>query len=376
MKTKVLIFVDRLRVGGIQTLLVNLVERIDRSKYAIDFLLLDDGEHYELEDKFSGMGSRIYKLEGVWIRKPTDYMAYNKKMNDFFRVHHDYHAIHMNSSSKNFLVLYYAAKYGIKVRIAHSHNIGFQTDSKVQIMVGNILKGPLRKYSTHFLSCSEKAGQWLFGDEVVNQKNFFVLKNGIPISNFTFSEAKRNEIRNKYNIEDKFVIGHTGRFTEQKNHEFLVDIFEEICKSNPEAVLLLVGTGEKEELIKQKVSNLGLNSNVVFVGYQDNVWDYMQAMDIFLFPSLFEGLGIVLIEAQAAGLPCYTSKDVVPREAQITPLLSFLPLEENAKYWAKQILNHSNTRGKYIDEIKEAGYDIEDVVIQLEKLYNLGNKEM
>lgn len=370
-KAKILLFVDRLRVGGIQTLLLEIVEHINKDKFDVDILLLDDGEKYEMEERFKGLGCQVHKLEGIWIRKPKDYVTYAKAMNRFFAQHHDYVAVHMNSSSKNFLVLYYAKKYGIKTRISHSHNIGFQTKSKMQVLVGDMLKHPLKKYSNYFLACSTIAGEWLFGKRVVESSNFSVLHNGIDVEKFGFSALRRDEMRRQLGIEDSFVLGHVGRFTKQKNHTFLIDIFNEVHKRNDKAVLMLIGIGEEEENIRKKVETFGLTDSVLFVGFKSNVADYMQAMDSFVFPSLFEGLGIVLIEAQTAGLPCFTSKDVVPQEAKVTNLLEFIELEAGAEEWAKKMCDKVNSeRSNYIRIIKENGYDIRDTVAQLEMIYN------
>lgn len=368
-KIKVLYFVDRLLIGGIQTFILNNIEHIDKTKVQIDFLILDDGNVYETETNLKLHGYNVYKLEGVWLRKPTDYFNYFKKIDEFFLNHHDYKVVHLHSSSKNFYVLKSAKKYGIPVRIAHSHNIGFQSKNKMQIMIGNLCKPLLKKYATDYFACAYLAGEWLFGKKAVKDGKVKVIHNAVEYEKFKFNEEKRIEIRNRLNINEKIVIGNVGRFSEQKNHEFLIDIFSEIHKMNKMSTLMLIGKGEKEELIRKKVKNLGLENDVIFMGFCDNVNELMWAMDIFLMPSLHEGLPVVGIEAQAAGLPCFMSKYVITDEVKITGLVSFVELKQSPKEWAEKILNSDLNRKDTKAEIEQAGYLIMDTAKELENFY-------
>lgn len=251
-KVKVLYFIDRMLRGGIQTFVIENMKHMDKNKIQIDYLLLDDGVKYELEDTLKEMESNVYKLKGVWLRKPTDYFNYFKKIDDFFSQHNDYKVVHLHSSSKNFYILKSAKKYGIPVRIAHSHNIGFQSKNKIQIMIGNLCKPLLKKYATDYFACAYLAGEWLFGKKAVKDGKVRVIHNAVEYEKFKFNEEKRIEIRNRLNINEKLVIGNVGRFSEQKNHEFLIDIFNEIHKKNKMSTLMLIGKGEKEELIRKK----------------------------------------------------------------------------------------------------------------------------
>ncbi len=369
-KVRVLYFVDRLLIGGIQTLIINWISKFDKSKIQVDFLLLDDGQEYELEQTLKDMGCNIYKLKDMWIRKPTDFIKYGNMLNNFFHNHHDYKAVHMHSSSKNYMVLKYAKKYNIPIRIAHSHNIGFQTKNPLKKLIGNTFKIPMNKYATHYFACSTPAGEWLFGKRITKTNKFKVIHNAVDLQKFNFNENTRNSIRKKLNIDNNtLVIGHAGRFTNQKNHNFLIEIFNEIHKINQNTKLLLIGTGEKETEIKEKVKQLKLNNNVIFAGFKNNVNEYMFAMDIFIFPSKYEGLGLVLIEAQATGMKCYTSKDVVPKEAQVSNLLEYISLDKTPNKWANIILNNNNIRENKYKEIKANGYDIQDTIQELEQFY-------
>lgn len=373
-KVKVLYFVDRMLRGGIQTFVIENMKHINREKVQIDYLLLDDGVKYELEETLKKLGSNVYKLKGAWLKKPTDYYNYVKKINEFFSEHHDYNVVHLHSSSKNFYVLKVAKKYNIPVRIAHSHNIGFQSKSKLQIILGNICKPLLKKYATHYFACSEMAGRWLFGKNEVNNGNVEIIHNAIDLKKFKFNKDKSEELRKKLNIENKIVMGHVGRFTAQKNHTFLIDVFYEFHKKNNNSVLMLVGTGKKEKEIHNKVDTLGLTDSVIFIGYKNNVNEYMWAMDVFVFPSIFEGLGLVLIEAQAAGLKCFTSKDVVPKEAKVSNLLEYISLKNSSKIWADIILKTDLEKKNVISEIKNRGYSIEFTAKKLERFYMKGVK--
>lgn len=369
-KTKVLIFVDRMRHGGIQQFIVENIKHINKSKLQIDILTLDDGQSYPLEDTIKDLGCKFYKLKGIWINNPLDYIKYAKAINNFFKEHDDYQVVHMNASSKNFLLLKYAKKYNIPVRIAHSHNIDFQTKNPIKKLIGNILKLPMRKYATDYFACSTIAGEWLFGKKNIDNKKVKIINNAVDYEKFKYNEKTREKIRKEFNIKkNDLLIGHVGRFTNQKNHTFLIDIFFEITKQNKKAKLIMVGIGEKEEEIKQKVKDLNIEDKVIFAGFRNNINELMQAMDVFLLPSLYEGLGIVLIEAQAAGLPSITSDKVVPQEAKISKLLHYIPLEENEKQWATKILESSLERIDTKKEMQKKGYLIEQTAKYLEKFY-------
>ena len=367
---KVLYFVDRMLRGGIQSLVIDWVSKFDNKKVKVDFLLLDDGQEYELEETLKDIGCNVYKLKGIWINKLGDFIKYGKRLDAFFASHHDYKVVHLHSSSKNYQVLKYAKKYGIEIRIAHSHSIDFQTKNPVKKIIGNILKRPLIKYSTNFLACSKLAGEWLFGKKIVESKRFTIIHNAVAYDRFKYNNDIRNRIRNELNIQDyEIVMGHVGRFTNQKNHDFLIDIFYNYQLKIKNSKLLLVGTGVLEKKIKDKVKKLGIEDRVIFAGFKTNVNEYMQAMDLFVFPSLYEGLGLVLIEAQCSGLTCFTSDRVVPKEAQISDLVQFISLKEESKYWVDKISNTTIERRDVYSEIKEHKYLIQDVVEELEDIY-------
>lgn len=370
-KVRVLYFVDRMLRGGIQTFIIENIKHMDKSKVQVDVLLLDDGKDYSnQEKKLTDLGCNIYKMNGVWIRKPTDYIKYIKSISEFFKTHHDYKVFHLHSSSKNFLLMKYAKKYGINTRIAHSHTIDFQTKNPLKKRVGNIFKRFLIKYSTDYFACSKVAGEWLFGNKVVESEKFKVIHNGVDVNKFTFSEENRKKIRNELNIEDDtIVIGHIGRFNTEKNHTFLIDIFDEIHKENKNWKMIFVGKGPLEEELRSKVKKLSLEENIIFMGYRENVNEILSAFDLFVFPSTFEGLGLGLIEAQANGLKCYASKGAVPAEAKASDQIVFIELDKGARFWKECIINKENERKNVYNQIIEHGYDITNTSSNLENFY-------
>lgn len=365
---KVLYFVDRMLRGGIQSLVIDWVSRFNKNKIHVDFLLLDDGKEYELEQTLKELGCTVYKLKGIWVKTPIDFIKYKCAVKNFFKEHHDYKVVHMHSSSKNYMILKYAKKYDIPIRIAHSHNIDFQTKNPLKKLIGNLFKKPLIKYATDYFACSKIAGEWLFGKDIVESDKFKVIHNAVDYDKFKYNDDIRNEIRRKLGFNDSdIVVGHVGRFVTQKNHEFLINVFSKCYQKNKNYKLLLIGIGELEESIKNKVAELNLNDCVTFAGFKNNVNEYMQAMDIFAFPSLFEGLGLVLVEAQASGLPCITTANTIPDEVKINPNFYFVNL--NVNEWVQTIQNIKLARVKSKKLVKDAGYFIEDIITELTNEY-------
>lgn len=375
-KVKVLYFVDRMLRGGIQSLVIDWVSRFDKNKIQVDFLLLDDGNKYELEDTLKDLGCNVFKLKGIWINTAFDYIKYHKKANEFFKEHNDYKVVHLHSSSKNYPILKYAKKYNIPIRIAHSHNVDFQTTSRFKKIIGNCFKPLLLKYSTDYFACAIVAGKWLFGEKIVNSKKFKVIHNAIDFKKFKYNKTNREKIRKEFNIEkDCTVYGNVGRFSNQKNHTFLIDIFEEIIKMEKDAKLLLVGTGELEEEIKSKVESKKLTKNVIFTGFRTDVNEIMQAMDVFLMPSLHEGLPVVGMEAQASGMICFMSEGVITPEVKIASNVHFISLRKEAQEWAKIIKSKTKIRQNNFEYFKKEKYLIDDIVIELSKIYLDGIKQ-
>ena len=263
--------------------------------------------------------------------------------------------VHVHGSSAIMSVELVAARLaGCKVRIAHSHNTTCENQKADKILrpVFN------RNYTTAF-ACGQDAGRWMFG-----KRKFTIIPNGRNLKKYEYDPKKRTEYRNKLGIaSDALVIGHVGRFNRQKNHEYLVRIFSEVHKKEQNSYLVLVGTGEKVGEINNLVKELELENNVIFTGVIENVSDYLSAFDIMLLPSLYEGLPLVVIEWQIAGLPCIVS-DTVTKECAITSLVKFESVKKEPEVWANEVVNlilqdRNDSKEIIFNEIKTAGYDIE-----------------
>ncbi len=359
---RVLHVVHKMGYGGIETLIMNIYRNIDRTKIQFDFATNTE-EKGEYEEEIKKLGGKIYRLP----KRRNHFLYYKKAWNQFFKEHQgEYTAIHMHVSSlTDIQPLASAKKYGVKNRFIHSHNT-FQKGTLHNIL-NRVHRVYIRKYATRLLACSTEAGKYCFGN-----KKFEVIKNGIDSKKYIYNVETRNKIRRMLNIpEEVLAFVHIGRFSEQKNHTFLIDIFKEIYNRNQDTRLFLVGDGGLKESIENKVKELQLQDKVIFLGIRDNVNEILQAMDAFIFPSLYEGLGIVAIEAQASGLKVFAS-DVIPKEVKITDLVTFYSLQESSESWAKKILNTINIkqRENTQSQIIEEGYDIMETTNRLEQYYS------
>ena len=371
-RTKVLLFVDRMRVGGIQTLLVELLEQFRAMQQPCDLLLLDDGEHYDLEDTVRQRGTTVYKLQGIWLRRPWDFPRYERAVQQFFAAHHGYQAVHLNSGPKNYPILKCAKRYVIPVRIAHAHNTGFQTSSKAAQLLGDLFKHTLRRYATRCLACSDRAGEWMFGDRWMAEGKVTVLPNGIPLREYAFQPDVRRQVRDSWHVGvNTLVVGHVGRFTTQKNHSFLLEIFAELHRKQPDSLLVLAGVGELQDAARSKAEELHLTDSVRFLGFRSDVAELLQGMDIFLMPSLYEGFPVTGVEAQAAGLPCVFS-DTITREVKILDAVAYLPLDAPAARWADTILQlaKGTDRQQACDVLIAKGYDVHTMAEKLIHIYH------
>lgn len=326
-------------IGGLETYLMQQFDHLDKTKVTYDFVNITSEDEIVFKDKILQAGSHIY---GVRSRHSNPIRHYWQWITLLHHIAKNYKGIVLNSNSITYVFPIFIARFfGIPVRIMHSHNSGFEQRigfaKKVIMKMNRFL---LKWGATDYFACSQLAGKWMFGEKTP----FTVIPNAIDCSKFCFDSEIRNEMRKSLHIEDRFVVGHVGRFTYQKNHDFFIDIFNEIHKINPKAVLLLIGDAVGDmsyyETAKQKVQQYGLTGCVQFLGMRNDVPLLMQAMDCFVLPSRFEGLPVVGIEAQAAGLPCFFS-DTITREVGITNLASFISLEDSSVDWAERILKES-----------------------------------
>ena len=360
---RILQIVPNMQMGGLENFIMNIYRNIDRNNIQFDFLV-----HYEerkfFDDEIEKMGGRIYRFS---LRNDNNIFKYIWKLNKFYKMN-NYKIIHCHMSSIGFVNFIIAKKNGIKIRIAHSHNNS--TDNTLKGKLKRIMMLPYKYVSTINFACSESAGKFLYG-----KKTFEVIPNAIDIKKFSYNIEKRKKYRDMLNFsDDTFVIGHIGRFNVQKNHKFIIEIFEKIVKKVSKAKLVLIGEGELKLEIENLVKNKRLFENVLFLENTNDVNNFYQAFDCFLFPSLFEGLGITLIEAQIAGLKCFTSSNVVAKETKITENIYYLNLDEDANYWAEKIINEKEyNRRDFSKEVYDAGFEIKQVANKLEEKYIMLN---
>ena len=360
--TKVLFITHYLRPNGTENFIMNVYRHIDPTKFHIDFLLYTNEETCHTREVRQN-GSIIYVVPG----RKESLSGYYLGLKDFFKQHRgEYGAIHFCGGSLTSIApLFFAWKYDVPLRIAHSHSsFTFGLHNKLLHYLNRIF---IHKICTHYLACSDVAGEWFFG-----KHPFEIVKNGIDVEDFRYNEAFRNEEREKLNLPpENLVIGHVGRFSSEKNHEYLINIFNEVRQINDKSILLLAGSGDLLEKTKKKVEHLGLSSYVQFLGQRHDVNKLMQAMDCFVMPSTFEGLPFVLVEAQCAGLPCYVS-DKISHDSALLTTTKFLPLTAHAKEWAKEICSQIRTENRHhgANEITRQGYSIYDITNKLQNIYN------
>lgn len=359
MPIRVLQVVTYMGRGGLETMLMNYYRNIDRSKVQFDFLVHRDfTADYDAE--ILALGGKIYRLPRLNPFSPT----YRKKLDAFFKEHPEYKIVHSHLDCMAGIPLKYAKANGVPHRIAHAHSNNQAKDKKYLLKL--FYKRNIPAYATKLFACSREAGEWMFGGA-----DFSVMNNAIDAKQYSYQPEARQSMRESLGIpQDALVVGHVGRFAPEKNHSFLIDIFAELVKVRPNSRLLLVGAGDLQVQMQEKVVSLGIGEQVIFAGLRSDVPQVMQAVDVFVMPSLFEGLGIANIEAQAAGLPCLIS-DKVPIECEKTSgLVRQIPLTSRAEKWATEILKvESVQRRNTYDEIKQAGFDICENAQRLEHFY-------
>lgn len=370
--------------SGVSSMLLNYYRYIDHDKVNFDFMVYntvsDDVKEYCKRNH-----SRIYEVGPLSGKTVLDGTLYKKVEGVMKRYAKKYDVIHGHESNTAFIYMKLAKKYGINHRIIHSHNAK-GADGMVKKARNFILNHYGLKYATDYCACSMKAAKYLYG--TTNHVN--IINNAIDINKFRFQPEVRNRMRKKLGVEDMFVVGHVGRFAPQKNHEYMIDIFWQFHQKVQDSKLVLIGDGELMDTIKQKVSALHLNDAVLFEGVQSNVNEYMQAMDVFLLPSMYEGLPVVCVEAQAAGLSCIVSKEVT-REIKITKNVKFIGIDnkcpilqsaiqsnqnnqKDIKSWVQELIKirekkNVDSRKLYADRVAKQGFDIREQSKKLESYY-------
>ena len=354
--------------GGVEAVTINYYRNIDKNKVQLDFICDEDSTNIPYEE-IEGMGGKV-----IIIPSYSKLFKYHKALKRVLK-EGNYKIIHSNINTLSVFSLFAAKCAGVPVRIAHSHSTTNKKEKKKNLMK-QILRPFSKVFATDYMCCSELAGRWLFGNKEYDKGNVYLLNNAIDLDKFKYNESLRKKKRKELGIkDDTLVIGHIGRFVAQKNHDFLIDIFNEIHKKNNNSILLLAGQGPLMEDIKNKVKELNLEDSVKFLGQRNDANELYQAFDVFLLPSLYEGLPVVGVEAQAAGLLCYLSDDMT-KETKVLDITKFMSLNNTPEEWANNILDDVK-KYKRIDTSKEMtakNFNIKEEAKKLEEYYlNLYN---
>lgn len=363
---RILQILGRLDRGGAETMIMNLYRNIDREQVQFDFVI-HTTEECDYSEEVRCLGGHIYSLPAFSVKTA---LSYSRAWRGFLREHPEYKLIHSHVRSTASILLREAKKQN-RITIVHSHNTS--SGSGISAIVKNILQLPLRYIADYLFACSVSSGHWLYGEKACEGKRFQVLNNGIDTEQFRFDDLLRQKMRTQMEVGDEIVIGHIGRMEEQKNHKRLLEIVA-VLKN---VKVWLIGSGPLETEIKQQIKDLKLEDRVCCLGVRSDVPMLMQAMDVILFPSLFEGLPVTLIEAQASGLPILMS-NTITSEVVVTDLVETCSLEAENCVWKEQleeIVSKTQTpewmkqRPEYCRKVAQAGYDIKSTTAWLQKFY-------
>lgn len=348
---------DLSKNSGVMNFLINYYRNVDKNLIQFDFLYFEDAKD-TFEEEIKKLGGKCYR-----ISRPSLRIAFLSELNTFFKRHNDYVAVHIHEVYLTTLFSYFIKSAGIKNIITHSHATQF-SDNKAKALRNRIMCLGINAISDVHCACSRAAGELLYG----NKREMLVISNAVDCRKFAFDSAMRDEVRKEFSVESDFVIGHVGRFSEQKNHIFLIQIFEEILQIRTDAKLLLVGDGPLRQEIFSLVCEKKLLDHVIFVGHRKDVNRLLQAMDVFLLPSLFEGLPVIGIEAQVSGLRCVVA-DTITSELKVRDV-EFLSLSCSPKEWAKVVVNKGSSEREVASKMmEEAGYNITKEAVKLQDLY-------
>lgn len=349
--------------GGAETMIMNYYRNIDRSKVQFDFVV-HRPQKGAYDDEIRQLGGKIYVFPAV---KPGNFKAYKKQISEFLNEHPEYTIIHSHAQELSYYFYKIAHKKGIPYIITHSHNASMLWDFKAPLRI--LWRKLMFRYINTYFTCGIEAGKHYFGTE--RAKNAILMHNAIDVERFRFKQESREKIRQEFGIADnEFVVGHIGRFTPQKNHPFLLDVFKAFVERNSCAKLILVGTEDVQKNVRHKAEGLGIADKVIFAGLRTDIPDVLSAFDCILMPSLFEGVSVAMIEEQASGCPLITSTNV-PEEVGLLPSTEFISLKSDISEWVKAIEKYMNTErnANAADIIAEAGYDIKKNAQWLQDYY-------
>lgn len=345
--------------GGVESVVMNYYRHIDRSRIQFDFICDRDSTNIPYEE--------IKKLGGnvILVSPYQKVFKYHRELKKVLK-EGQYQIVHSHINTLSVFSLCAAKRAGVPVRIAHSHSTTNKREKKKDFLK-QILRPFSKIFATDYMCCSELAGRWLFGDKEYNKGSVNLLNNAINLSQFKYNKLVQKQKRRELKISDKtLVIGHIGRFVEQKNHSFLIDIFYEIQKKESDSLLLLAGKGPLLDEVRKKVIQLGMKDRVIFLGQRDDVRELYQVYDAFVLPSLYEGLPVVGVEAQATGNLCFFS-DGMTKESKILNTTTFIPLNSNAEEWSKVILEKIKSYSKHDTSVTMSDYGF-NIDVEAKKL--------
>ena len=351
--------------GGVESVVLNYYRAIDKSAVQFDFIIDEDSLLDVPTEEIEKMGGRV-----IYIPPYQKIIKYHKRLKEVLK-EGNYTIVHSHINTLSFFSLWAAKKAKIPVRIAHSHSTTNRKEFKRNLL--KQLLRPLSKiFATHYMCCSEVAGRWLFGNKAFDNGHVYVLNNAIDLKKYTYDDEVRKKTRNELNINDNnIVIGHVGRFVATKNQLFLIEVFNKVYGINNKYRLVLVGRGPMEEQIRERVHELQLDDVVMLLGQRNDVNRLYQAFDIFTLPSLYEGLGLVLIEAQASGLDCIASTEV-PTQVKLIPEVYFMSINEKNSItdWANDIIRITPSKRRNCEkELRNSNYSLEDEAMKLKEKY-------
>ncbi len=365
---------EKLFTDGVTAFEINLMKHCDSNKVAFDYVVYKETDRIKEVEQ---LGGRCF----VVTSKKKGIFKFLHRMYQLYKIvkKEKYNIIHVDTEiSLRVIELFVCKLAGAKVLILHSHNNALNASGKKakrDLMLHKLCKPLIPFVVNTYFACSKEAGEWMFPNSVLRKNKVEVIKNSIDLEKFQYSEEIRNKVRRELELEDAIVLGHIGRFSPQKNHGYIIKLFNEFHNKYCNSKLILVGTGELVEDMKQLAKEYGLEKNILFLGIRNDTQEILSALDIFLFPSIFEGFGIVALEAQATGLPVMAAT-TIPTEVKINDNVSFANLDDSMEYWIdcmEHLLAMPRVKGQ--EKIRRAGYDIHDLARKMEELYTKFNGE-
>lgn len=362
---RILHIIDSMGMGGAQNFIMNVYRNINRDNTQFDFLVHSPAKSY-FESEIESLGGKIYRIptrrEGI--------LKNRKALNAFFKTH-PYEVVHMHESSLTYITpLEFAYKYHVKERIIHSHSTR-ASGSRIHRYLHLFNRLRIEKYATRYCACSDSAASFFYKG-LNAMHDACCINNAIDTEKYIFDDKLRQSVREELSISPQTVVmGHVGRFDYPKNHKYLLDIFHAYNQDNSDSVLILIGDGILRNEIEEYAVNLGLKDKIHFLGVRSDITSYLNAFDVFVMPSLYEGFPVTLVEAEAAGLPCFVS-ETITKEVRLNDNVYFIPINADPFVWVDKINAHlvSGDRLSYGENIRRSQYDITYTIRQLERIYN------